>query len=57
MRARAILQTPKTSKAYTLHLTDGYEEGFTGTMVYCIRTDNKKEIKVRTISEVRECKH
>ncbi|KAK3736698.1 hypothetical protein QZH41_011488 [Actinostola sp. cb2023] len=51
IRARAILQTPKTSKAYTLHLTDGSEDGLTGIMVYCTRADNRKEVKVRSISE------
>ena len=36
-----------------LLVTDGYEEGLTGMLVYCIKPDLSKELKMRNIADVR----
>ena len=53
IRARAVLHTPKAAKAHVLHLTDGLQDGLSGIMLYCSRNDPKKELKMRTIADVR----
>lgn len=48
---RSVLHAPK-SGSNVLLVTDGLEEGLTGTLVYCIKADASKEIKMRTIGDV-----
>ena len=55
VRARSVLHAPKSGKANVLLVTDGLEEGLTGTLVYCVKSDANKELKMRTIGEVRTC--
>ena len=35
-----------------LLLTDGLNEALTGTLVYCVKSDASKEIKMRIIADV-----
>jgi len=44
---------PHVSKSgKVLLVTDGLEEGLTGTLVYCAKTDANKELKMRNIGDV-----
>ena len=48
-----MLHVPKSgSSAKVLLVTDGLEEGLTGTLVYCVKTDASKDIKMRIIADV-----
>lgn len=48
-----MLHVPKSgSLAKVLLVTDGLEEGLTGTLVYCVKADASKDIKMRIIGEV-----
>lgn len=49
MRVRSV-HASKTGKV--LLVTDGLEEGLTGTLVYCAKSDASKELKMRNIGEV-----
>ena len=53
VRVRSVLHASKSGKV--LLVTDGLEEGLTGTLVYCAKSDANKELKMRTIGEVRNC--
>ena len=48
MRARSV----KSGKAAVLLVTDGLEEELTGTLVYCVKSDANKELKMRNIGDV-----
>lgn len=52
VRARSVLHAPKSGKVNVLLVTDGLEEGLTGTLVYCVKSDANKEIKMRNIGDV-----
>ena len=47
-----MLHAPKSGKASVLLVTDGLEEGLTGTLVYCVKADATKDIKMRIIADV-----
>lgn len=47
-----MLHAPKSGKVNVLLVTDGLEEGLTGTLVYCVKSDANKEIKMRNIGDV-----
>lgn len=55
VRARSVLHAPKSGKVHVLLVTDGLEEGLTGTLVYCVKSDANKELKMRNIADV--CMH
>lgn len=50
---RSVLHASKSGKV--LLVTDGLEEGLTGTLVYCAKSDASKELKMRNIADVRNC--
>ena len=52
VRARSVLHAPKSGKTSVLLVTDGLEEGLTGTLVYCVKADATKDIKMRIIADV-----
>ena len=53
IRGRSMLHVPKSgSSAEVLLVTDGLDEGLTGTLVYCVKADANKEIKIRMIADV-----
>ncbi len=52
VRGRSVLHAPKSGKVHVLLVTDGLEEGLTGTLVYCVKTDANKELKMRNIADV-----
>lgn len=43
----------KSGKVNVLLVTDGLDAGLTGTLVYCVKSDANKELKMRNIGEVR----
>ena len=47
-----MLQAPKSGNTSVLLVTDGLEEGLTGTLVYCVKADATKDIKMRIIADV-----
>ena len=53
VRVRSVQHASKSGKV--LLVTDGLEEGLTGTLVYCAKSDASKELKMRNIAEVRNC--
>lgn len=52
VRVRSV-HASKSGKV--LLVTDGLEEGLTGTLVYCAKSDANKELKMRNIGDVRNC--
>ena len=50
VRVRSMPHVSKSGKV--LLVTDGLEEGLTGTLVYCAKTDANKELKMRNIGDV-----
>jgi len=51
VRTRSMLHAPKSSN-HVLLVTDGLEEGLTGTLVYCVKADASKDLKMRIIADV-----
>lgn len=51
---RSVLhvQAPKPGRVNVLLVTDGLDEGLTGTLVYCVKSDVSKELKMRNIGDV-----
>jgi len=47
-----VIHAPKSGNTSVLLVTDGLEEGLTGTLVYCVKTDATKDIKMRIIADV-----
>lgn len=48
-----MVHVPKSgSSAKVLLVTDGLDEALTGTLVYCVKADPNKEIKLRVIADV-----
>ena len=47
-----MLHAPKSGNTCVLLVTDGLEEGLTGTLVYCVKADATKDIKMRIIADV-----
>ena len=48
VRARTV----KSGKVAVLLVTSGLEEKLTGTLVYCVKADANKELKMRNIADV-----
>ena len=47
-----MLHAPKSGNTSVLLVTDGLEQGLTGTLVYCVKADVTKDIKMRIIADV-----
>ena len=47
-----MIQVPKSGNTSFLLVTDGLEEELTGTLVYCVKADTTKDIKMRIIADV-----
>ena len=48
VRARTV----KSGKVAVLLVTSGLEEKLTGTLIYCVKADANKELKMRNIADV-----
>lgn len=42
----------KSGKVNVLLVTDGLDDGLTGTLIYCVKSDASKELKMRNIGDV-----